>query len=204
MIKCIGDSHCSLFNGEENTISVVGGYPSCNDKNKDYRTFNIGPALAYNTSSKNHNSNIEFNKVINNFVNKDDIILISLGQIDCSVHLPKQKLKQSSRQYNEIIVECAKKYSDFIIDIYNKVNNKIIIYGPVISGNKEVTDYKFEDKILAVTTFTKYLNDYFKNYKNIYTLSLLEYDVFFDKTHLSSDCFPGIDEKINGILNGNI
>lgn len=229
MIHCIGNSHVSLFNesGEKNDISTVGSFPFTYNTESIFRTYNIGPALAYNTSENGHPSNVVFNMVINTHVKKDDIVLIALGQIDCAVHLPEQKKRNPNRKYEDIILEASQKYFNFVLELHNRIKNKIIIYGPVVAGNTKVTDYIYDDKMIAVKLFTDFLEfscvgingiEHISLYKLLFSdmvmkaleknesipdisnVDKIKSEYYYDMTHLSYTFLPTIKKKIDTLI----
>ena len=209
IIHCIGDSHVSIFNGTDN-ISMGGELPYSKDTHPNFKSYNLGPALAYNLNKKGHKWNNLLNNVLKN-IPKKDYILLSFGQIDCCNHLPKQKILQPERSYIVIIKECVNKYFSVIKNIKEEGFN-VIVYGPVIPQYCEYAQYNREDKKFALKLFTEYLSLLCKD-NNILHISM--YDKLTDKNdmlikhyyretmHLNTNAFELVinELKINQILN---
>ena len=205
-VHCIGDSHASIFNGKDGTISQAGNFPFSEDCLPNFRTYNIGGGLAYNVGNPDHRWNIVVNKIINDCVNKDDYILLSFGQVDTAVHILKQSQIQD-RPIEELSIECAIKYFEFAKTLIGRCY-KIILYGPVTAGNMVVTDYPFGDKLIAAKFFTNKLVELSKNNYNVLSLPLynkiidaqnttrVRAELFFDQTHLSKTFLPTVFEEL--------
>lgn len=204
-LHCIGDSHVSIFNGVPNVISEVGCYPFRDDSLKDIYTYNIGPAVAYNVAIDGHSKNITTKEIVQEFVQLEDAVLFSYGQIDSAIHIPRQHRIQN-RTIEDLSIECANQYFQFIqsLEHFSKLT---IIYGPVAPGNMLVTDYPFKEKLKAVEVMTRQLIELSKN-SNIEIIPLFDLLVtedglgvhkhlFYDKTHLSSTFFPIIEDELN-------
>ena len=134
MIHCIGDSHTSFFSGS-NRIQPIWPKES-NNKIPLFRTYHIGPTLAYNlcNSGTHTNGREKLFKIIEG-INKNDFVLLSFGEIDCRVHIAKQAYLQN-KSIDDIIKECVKRYFSVILKIKD-FGYKIILWGVIPTSPSE-------------------------------------------------------------------
>jgi len=126
MIHCIGDSHTSVFSGEEVMQPIWPGKSS--NLLPFFKTYRVGPFIAYNI--KNKQDYIEH--VINTITpNSEDKLLFCFGEIDIRAHFYKQTTIQN-KLIEDIVINCVDRYLD-AISYYKKFNLDIIIYGPIAS-----------------------------------------------------------------------
>lgn len=116
-IYCIGDSHVSMFSGEDGIIksSIWSTY----DK------FNIyikGPDLAYTMLDKLD----KINDILKT-VPLESYVLLCFGEIDCRAQFIKQS-KKLEKKIEDIITECSERYIEFV-KIVQKKGYKIILWG---------------------------------------------------------------------------
>lgn len=129
MIYCIGDSHSSVFSGEER---IQPCWPEkSNDLLPYFKSIRIGPATAYNLSSKI--------KMIDKILNKlkpakSDYVMYCFGEVDIRAHLINQATLQKI-DLVKIVDECTERYLKTIHKINNK-DSKVIIYGPIASWSE--------------------------------------------------------------------
>lgn len=188
-------------------ISNVGHFPFGGDCIEGFRTYNIGPALAYNVTKEEHRWNATVKSIISSLPDTDTV-LFSFGQIDSASHFPKQAQLQD-RPIEDVALDAAHDYFNFIVEISQTYNKQVIIYGPVTAGNMEIADFLFKEKLLGAKIFTEYLQDRCKDVDGIEILPLYELlvddedtdkiksEYFYDKTHLNTKILPRILEKIN-------
>lgn len=102
MIYAFGNSHAHFFTNSDHTRFGEG------DKRTEYcRSFSLGPVIAYNFMS--HHFPLLTNMVNNLPIQKEDPILLVIGEVDCRWHLPLQAAKQN-RDANEIVHECVDRF----------------------------------------------------------------------------------------------
>ena len=126
-IEVFGNSHAAMFPGAPpcgNKVKKQRHRPygrGYTDLNKQYpfRAWFLGPALAYNFYEhhlpKVYSFVKEFPQVFNE---KDMMLLMVFGEIDCRVHLPKHVSKQ--RTIENVVEECVTRYHKSILDLKNK------------------------------------------------------------------------------------
>jgi hypothetical protein len=131
MIHCIGDSHSSVFSGREEMQPI---WPQLSDDALDFfRSYRIGPALAYNLSNKIS----IINEILFSRVNKnEDMIAFCFGEVDIRAHIKKQSEIQN-RSIEDVIKECVDRYWDVIMH-YHNLGYKLLVWSPIASWS----DYK--------------------------------------------------------------
>jgi hypothetical protein len=210
IINCVGDSHVSVFGGID---KISEGFPSKHDKIDIFKTYRIGPFLAYNISNKKHQSNIILKKLINSF-NNGDYLLLSFGEIDCRYHLIKQSIVQN-RDLFGLVDECCGLYCQLILELYN-AGKKLIIWNAPATSNYNDLEMKLDEKTYPhygdyvqrnklTERFNQNLLTYCKKY-NILFLTIFEklidenyktkYEYYYDTIHLSQKVMPWIMDDI--------
>ena len=124
MIHCIGDSHSSIFSGNEEIQPV---WPQrSNDGLPFFRTYRIGPATAYQIKTKV----ATIDNIINdNQIKGDDKILFCFGEVDCRAHLKKQ-MDAQQKSMVDIVKECVDRYFETVLSYIDK---NIMVWGPIAS-----------------------------------------------------------------------
>jgi hypothetical protein len=152
VIHCIGDSHCSLFSGENSVVDLYNtdrtktsfrpdGVRMANDCLKNFITYRLGPYTAYNLSDfyniDKTDAIKECKKIVKtNVVSDSDKILLVFGSIDCTSHVMKQvNLQKKPEEY--IIKELVIRYLDAIKKKFSDMNMPIIIWGPIASWSEK-------------------------------------------------------------------
>lgn len=140
LIFVIGDSHTEIFHknnynakklilGDSNHATQVWF-----NNSKNFCTYHLDAVTAYN--SNNPNATISsFNKirflVKNGYLPKASTVVVSMGEIDCRVHIKKQAQKQNI-SIDEVIDRTISNYLEFLF--YLKTNGyKVFAYGPIPS-----------------------------------------------------------------------
>lgn len=127
MIHCIGDSHASIFSGTE-VMQPVWPIRS-KDNLKNFRSYRIGPATAYQLENKR--------PIINNIVNlvnkENDYLLFCFGEVDIRAHLKKQIDLQKST-VKSVVKECVDRYFKTILH-YRDSGINVMVWGPIASWN---------------------------------------------------------------------
>jgi hypothetical protein len=125
MIHCIGDSHASIFSGNEEMQEI---WPKrSNDKLKNFKSYRIGPATAYQLDSKKY----IINEIIEHINKEIDYVLFCFGEVDIRAHLKKQ-IDLQKKDLKTIVKECVDKYFDVILYYKNQKIN-IMVWGPIAS-----------------------------------------------------------------------
>lgn len=102
MIYIFGNSHAHFF-----TNSTPSKYGEGENKNEYFRSFSLGPVIAYNFVP--HYFPAMVNMINNLPITTGDSILIAVGEVDCRWHLPKQAEIQS-RNVTDIVHECIDRF----------------------------------------------------------------------------------------------
>ncbi len=148
-IICVGDSHVNFFSGNEKISfrNFKNDIRNCNDKLKEFATFHLGPALAYNLNKSDTKTRarekIQF-LIDEKYITERSVVLLCFGEIDCRVHAVKQAEKENI-PLETVVEKIVKEYLDGL-DIFPK-GCKIYLWSPVASG-----------------TFTKELVEEFPSY----------------------------------------
>lgn len=130
MIHCIGDSHSSVFSGED-VMQPVWPYRASN-LIPYFKSYRIGPATAYQLETK---KNIIESLISSLNLTSDDKLMFCFGEVDCRAHLIKQS-KIQNRPIVDIVVECVDRYIE-AIKYYKKYNTDIVVWGPIASWSNE-------------------------------------------------------------------
>lgn len=102
MVYVFGNSHSSFF-----TNSTPSRFGEGENKNEYFRSFSLGPVIAYNFYEHHFPLMIEWiNKLP---ITGKDYILIAIGEVDCRWHIPKQAELQK-RNAIEIVHECIDRF----------------------------------------------------------------------------------------------
>ena len=210
-LHCIGDSHTSFFTGY-NVIQPE--YPGIGKSLiSNILTYRIGAPLAYNLCEVNSKSKSreKLFEIINKFDCKNDIILLSFGEIDCRAHLKKNAEKRNISS-SEVVHECLKRYLIVINEIKQK-GFKVVIWNAVptamgLEDNKSEYPYygSYVDRNNLCVLFNEELEKLSKQhdflylgiFKRIISKKLVTNDkYYFDKVHLSSKLLPVVLSKIS-------
>lgn len=127
MIWVFGDSHAGKFGGDDR-FKLVGppaptAYGLAHEKSKSESLFILQALL--------------------HFAEQNDIVLFSLGEIDCRVHIYRQSIIQK-REANEIIFDVIKRYGRVLKDVrdHNPVNVAVMDVPPAVKQpNVYMVDY---------------------------------------------------------------
>jgi hypothetical protein len=136
-IYCIGDSHVSVFVGEDRLVPIVP------EQKKSFvnhfEIFRLGPVTAYNFCEETSSTNAKqlFEKIINT-IPANSWIVVSAGEIDCRVHLIKQAIKQN-KSFEEICGVLTDKFIDYLATIKNMGYNVCLLMPPPTKFKEEDT-----------------------------------------------------------------
>lgn len=209
MIHCIGDSHASIFSGNERQQPK---WPErSNDTLEHFRSYRIGPATAYQLKDKR--------PILDNIltlVDKDnDSVLFCFGEVDVRAHLKKQ-MDIQKRSAKDIVTECVDRYFDTVLH-YKNLGYNVMIWGPIASwhNSKPYNGPTFGTN-LERNEIAGIFNEYSKllcinngiTFVSIFSKMLLDNgetnSTYLDGTgiHLSNNTLPLIDEqfKMQGLI----
>jgi len=155
-IYCIGDSHISVFDNRRELCLHKTFYI-----NGIYKIFPIYGSLAYNLGKEDHQRRIKFLNILQiNNITKDDLIILSFGEVDCRNHIIKQKEKQNItiEQSSKL---CVDNYFKFVLYLKILYNN-ICVIGPHLANTYEKNNYygTLEDRYIVTYHFNKILEEY--------------------------------------------
>lgn len=127
MIHCIGDSHASVFSGQEEMQPI---WPDrSNDILPWFKSYRIGPATAYQLNNKL--------PIINEIIskqNKNDVFILCFGEVDIRAHLINQMSIQN-KTTDQVIAECVGRYFVTIKTLKDSGIN-VGVWGPIASWNE--------------------------------------------------------------------
>ncbi len=200
-IIVIGDSHASFFSGNElpTYVSIGGGINVCpNVGDRPFTVLHLGPCLAYNSCKHGtHNRFLEKSEwLFDNFFDKKETVIVSLGEIDMRAHVFKEVEKQG-RPYEDIVRDIVGNYGNFLSKL-KSMGHDVYCWGP-IAAEKDIYPrypelfprYGTEvERNTATELFTTELNDYCDNY-GMKLMSIFKYMVDADKN--SDDSFFSSD-----------
>jgi hypothetical protein len=134
MIYCLGDSHVSVFAGRDAVApSWEEAIRETWDILPEFRTFRIGPFLAYSVGQEDHLGRRMLFSALKK-VPKGSWVLLVFGEIDCRSHLLKQRDKQS-RPLNDVASECVGHYMRAVKAVCD-AGFKTMVFGGLPTGNR--------------------------------------------------------------------
>lgn len=148
VIYCIGDSHVSFFAGED---VIQPGWPErSTDRLPWFRTFHIGPALAYslarpNTQTRGREKVFE---ILDQAVPAGARVLLCFGEIDCRA----QVLKQAARHnlpLESIVANCLDAYFQVVGEVLAR-GFEVVVYNAVPSRLRTPRKIRPDDDFGAV------------------------------------------------------
>ena len=102
MIYVFGNSHAHFF-----TDSSPGQFGEGEKKHEYFRSFSLGPIIAYNFITSHFPTMIQW---VNGLpINPEDPVLLAIGEVDCRWHIPKQAELQK-RDVNDVVHECIDRF----------------------------------------------------------------------------------------------
>jgi len=217
LIHCIGDSHVSVFSG---TNKISEGYPSVHDVLPCFKTYRIGPHLAYNIGDETHVGYRHLMSVLAG-IPAGSNVLLSFGEIDCRNHLMRQ-VDLQKRSIEDLSKECAERYFRTVKRVA-EMGYKIFVWAAIPTYNydsfvyEENEPYKhygsYVDRNKATSLFNGCLKDLCLRVPGVTFLSIEEYlldkdlrtieSLYMDPIHLSERAIPvimGELEKIEILL----
>jgi len=102
MVFVFGNSHAHFF-----TNSTPSKFGEGENKNEYFRSFSLGPVIAYNFII--HYFSTMINMVNQLPITQNDYVLLAIGEVDCRWHIPKQAEVQK-RDPLELTRECIDRF----------------------------------------------------------------------------------------------
>ena len=96
-IHCIGNSHINIFSGKNEITSE--------SYNSVFKLKHVGPVIAFNFYENHYPNVLEY---LNDF-DKEDYVMLIVGEVDCRWHLLKQSNLQN-RNINDLVKECVDRF----------------------------------------------------------------------------------------------
>lgn len=210
-IRVIGNSHVSIFSGSS---KILPQYPHKSIHivdNIEFHSYHIGPTIAYNFFE--HHYPKVLNIIQQNIHDKNDFIMIIVGEVDCRWHIPKQAALQN-KENKTVVDECVDRFFRVILDLKLKGYKCICwgghpstnsghnddfncpVYGDVITRNK--ITLLFENKLkekcdINDIPFVSIVNDLIQEDKTT------NMNFFIDYCHLNHNLV--LDKIVNSIKN---
>lgn len=201
MIHVVGDSHCSLFSGQDN---VVPQYPErSDDKLSQFRTYRLGAVLAFNLLEYGHTSQgrERLEQCLAEIPMHETIMLI-FGEIDVRTQLIKQaRLQKKSQQM--VVLKCVERYFTVIHELAQ--TRPILVWNAppqsmsTFSSNKFPTVGTGQERNKVARLFNRMLAERCEKHK-IPFISIFDHVVdadnvsnmgmFMDSAHLSQKALP--------------
>ncbi len=183
VIHCIGDSHVNFFNGydkaqvDPETNMIKSKYPF-------FKTYWIGPVLAYNLCRKNTTTKgREKLFLLLEYIPKGSNLMFCFGEIDCRAHIVLQAEKQG-REPSEIVKNVVDRYFKVLKEVQD-MGYKIIVWNVIPSAPTDVNtwisvsdEYLFHGTCQERNHVTKLFNTYLKSLVEPEGMFFLD---FFDK-----------------------
>ena len=113
MIYCFGDSHASLYSGQD---KISQYWPNkWGDKDPRFRSCNLSARLAYNLNNPSHYFRLDLGAILSR-IEKGSQIAVILGEIDCRMHIYQNAVKNEITLL-ESIDNCLNNYIDGLFQI---------------------------------------------------------------------------------------
>lgn len=213
MIFVVGDSHVSVFSGEN---KIVESFPSCTF-NLPFAVYRLGAPIAFNL--KKYKTLYKAREKIESLISSLDFvfnkIILVFGEIDLRFHIVNQSRKKYKSPEHFVIL-CVDNYINGILDIFKEVpKDKIAIYGPIpntmLSEDFSNKDCPICGDVKQRNLLTCIFNDYLKSRCEIegFYFFTLFYDLiklrniqnyYLDDIHLNNKCYPLIMTKLEGFI----
>jgi len=216
-VHCIGDSHVSVFVGKD---IISSGLPCPEDCHPPFRTYRIGPYLAYSLGHPGHIAITLIRDVLGR-VPVSDPIMLSFGEIDCRVHIVMQS-KIQGKSIEELSREVADRYAGLVNKLISE-GRQVFLYAPPPTCNhfnpeaavSKENEYPHigttQERNRATYALTQRLKehfpfgivvDVFSRLVNENMTSKGEY--FMDGIHLSQKALPIILEEFDRVMRESI
>ncbi|MEK6620985.1 MAG: hypothetical protein AABZ13_00700 [Planctomycetota bacterium] len=219
MIYCIGDSHVSVFSGrgtKDNPYQqplfptiTKGDLPA-------FTPIRLGAILAYNLVGKTSRifEALEYYKV-----SRDDVVLLSFGEIDCRMHILRQA-QIFNAPVKSLVEECVARYLIAAQIIANK-EYRVGFWGPIASSIapplpehlQKPEEFPVFGSCQERNHITQYFNEYLTQLGKAFGLEtfsifpelihsdhLTRTEYYMDQIHLSQSAIPLIEKVLSPIL----
>jgi len=157
MIKVIGDSHVSIFQGKDGIVDLYSPLLRNQIKNPPFEIYRLGAPTA--TGISNWRRNIDD---VLMFCNKSDKILFSFGEIDCRAHLPKE-IHLKGKDFKLTIEFSVNEYFKTILHYKQVKGWNVCVLGPspshFVDGNFDVTYGTNIQRNIITSGFNKFLEE---------------------------------------------
>ncbi len=202
-LHCIGDSHASVFGGEERMQEVLASH----DTLPQFRSYRIGPATAYNLSSKMG--------ILDSIIlplPKGSRIMFCFGEVDCRAHLIHQAGIQG-RPLEEVIKECVDRYFG-IFKHYQSQGYDMYAWN-IIPSSTAIMDFEVypaygtcQDRNKVARIFNGYLKELCDNNgmrlvsifdRLVDSKDITDMSYFMDHIHLSTRVIPFVLEELKDL-----
>ena len=148
MIYCLGDSHVSFFSGLDKIQPI---WPSrSEDVLPWFRTFHLGPVLAYNLISEQSTTRGREKawEVLHNVIPPGSRIMLCFGEIDCRAHLLLQ-LERQKKPLAEIVAVCVERYTRFAKEV-SDAGFEVMLYNAIPSKRNKTDNRHHRNEYAAV------------------------------------------------------
>jgi len=211
VIHCIGDSHVSFFSGEN---KIQPRWPELsNDKTPLFKTYRVGPSLAYNLCEVGTKTRGRENLfAILESIPLGSSVMLCFGEIDCRAHILEQSELQK-RNVPAIVKECVERYFTVICEVREKGYQVMVwnVIPPCLDSTPINPEFPRYGTCLERTEVTRAFNEYLSflcREKAIIFISIFENlldskgkrknNLFLDQTHLASAAIPYVLQKLYG------
>lgn len=212
IIHCIGDSHVSFFSGND---AIQPGYPElADDRIPCFRTYRLGPTLAYSLASENTRTRgrEKLFEIVHKLKGAGAHLLLCFGEIDCRYHLLKQS-EQQQRPIDAVVKECTRRYTSVVDEIRPFFSGDIYIYNVIPSSREEIvaefpTYGTCEERNHVSRLFNQNLATYCEqtgvHFVSIFDVllasdGLTNMDYYMDQIHLSQKAQPLVMETLSRV-----
>lgn len=135
VIHAVGDSHASVFGGEERLQAC---WPEPAGANlAGVKAWHLGPYLAYSVGDAQHEVRERLRAVAKAF-GKRDRVLLCFGEIDCRCHVVKQA-RRSGKSTLEIATALAERYARAAAEISEELGLKVGVWAAVPTAPRRIS-----------------------------------------------------------------
>ena len=213
IIHCLGDSHTSLFSGQDKISPYWPEFP--HQSLSQFEVYHLGPALANSLWKKQSKtrSRDKLIEITTKIVPQNSKILMCFGEIDCRAHLIKIA-KEENKSWSEIAEKCMLKYFE-AINYVSELGHDVVIYNVIPSSRKTKpnTGFPTYGHCNERNKMTKIFNSFLKNNCNQQGIPFIDtFDCFVhdsgltnrfyykDRIHLSQRAIPKTMKAIENCL----
>lgn len=202
-IHCIGDSHSSVFSGNNEMQSIMASH----DILPQFKSYRIGPATAYNLASKRG--------ILDSIIlplPKGSSVMFCFGEVDCRAHLIHQANIQG-RPLEEVIKECVDRYFS-VFRHYQSQGYELLAWN-VIPSSTAIMDFEVypaygtcQDRNKVARVFNGYLKELCDSHgmrlvsifdRLVGTEDITDMSYYMDHIHLSIKVIPLVLEELKDL-----